>query len=74
MIFGQQFSKVPTNKLAASGIAGSVTAIVVWAVKQWGSVDVPADIAVAISTVISFVAGYFTPPATRDFVAPPAPK
>jgi len=42
--------------------------IVVWAVKTWGKVDIPPEIAVAISTVISFGASYFTPPQESDII------
>ena len=42
--------------------------IVVWAVKTWGKVDIPPEIAVAISTVISFAASYLTPPRESDIL------
>lgn len=51
----------PTPKVIAGGIAGSVTAIIVWATRQWGHADIPPEIAVAISTVVSFLASYFMP-------------
>jgi len=63
-----QSSPAPTTKTLAAGIAGAVTMIVVWAVKTWGKVDIPPEIAVAISTVISFAASYLTPPRESDIL------
>lgn len=53
-----QPSAKPTRKVAAGGIAGAVTMIAVWAAKLFGNVDVPAEIAVAISTLVSFATSY----------------
>jgi len=63
----QHASQLPTNKTVAGGLAGALTMIVVWALHQWGKVDVPAEIAVAISTVLSFAVSWSTPPAERDY-------
>lgn len=44
-------------KVAAGGIAGALTVILVWLLNM-GGVDVPAEVASAITVVISFGAGY----------------
>ncbi len=44
-------------KVAAGGIAGALTVILVWLVGLAG-VDVPAEVASAITVVIGFAAGY----------------
>lgn len=67
----KQISNAPTNKTLAGALAGAVTMILVWAVKQWGHVDVPAEIAIAISTVVSFATSYLTPPGETDHIEAP---
>lgn len=47
----------PTSKVAAAGIAGALTIILVYALGQF-SIDVPAGVASAITTIIAFAAGY----------------
>lgn len=47
----------PQPKVAAAGVGGAVTVLVVWVLGQAG-MDVPAEIAAAISTVVGFAAGY----------------
>lgn len=51
----------PTPKMAASVIAGAVTVLIVWALKEYGNTQIPGEAASAMTTVISFIAGYFAP-------------
>lgn len=53
-----QVSSAPTNKVAAAGIGGSVSAVLIWAVTQLFTVDIPPEIAAAITAIISFASGY----------------
>jgi putative flippase GtrA len=46
------------RKVAAGGIAGAVTVIVVW-VASLADVDVPPEVASAFTTLISVAVGYF---------------
>lgn len=50
---------------AGSGFGGAVGAIIVWGLQQAGY-NVPSEIGIAIATVcgivVTFLAGYFTPP------------
>lgn len=55
--YNQPTSK-PTQKVAAMGIAGSLTVIVVYLVQEIFNVIIPAEVAAAITTVIGFAAGY----------------
>ena len=55
-----QPTKAPTQKMTAVGISGAVTLVVIWLVSQFG-VDLPAEVASALTIIISFVAGYLTP-------------
>lgn len=54
----QPSSMRPTNKVAAGVFAGSLVAIIVWAVRQFAKVEIPAEIAMAGSTAITFVVQY----------------
>lgn len=47
----------PQPKVVAGGVAGAVTVLLVYAFGLAG-VDVPAEVAAAVTTVISFAAGY----------------
>jgi putative flippase GtrA len=50
----------PTNKVAASGLTGAIVVILMWVLSLLGA-DVPAAVAVAISTVVSVVVGWLVP-------------
>lgn len=44
-------------KVAASGIAGALTVVLVYVLSLVG-VDVPTEVAAAVTVIIAFVAGY----------------
>ncbi len=52
---------MPTNKVFAGAAAGALAAIIAWAVKAFGHTDVPPDIAIAITTLITFGVQYAVP-------------
>lgn len=52
-----QSSAAPTEKVAAAGIAGSLTVLLVWLAGQAG-IEVPPEVASAVTTLVAFVAGY----------------
>lgn len=54
----EQTSKVPTRKVGATALAGSIVTIGV-AIAQAFDVTLEAEVAAAITTLLSFVAGYF---------------
>ena len=43
-----------------SGAAGSATIIIVWALKQWGHVEVPAEVASAFTGLAAVIGAHFT--------------
>lgn len=55
-----QPSAVPVPKIAAAGIAGALSVVVVWAAGQFTQVDIPPEVASAMTTIVSFIAGYLT--------------
>ena len=48
----------PRKKVAAGAAGGSVVTALV-AIAAWAGVDMPAEVASALVTVVSFVAAYF---------------
>jgi hypothetical protein len=51
----------PVPKIAAAGIAGAVTVVLVWLLGLFTSVEVPPEVASAITTIFAFVAGWLMP-------------
>lgn len=49
--------KTPQPKVVAGGIAGATALVIVWTAGQFG-LEVPAEVAVAFSTLLSFAASY----------------
>jgi len=54
-------SKVPHVKVAAAGIGGAVSTVVIAIIEAAGG-NVSPDLAAAIATIVAFGAGYLTPP------------
>jgi hypothetical protein len=50
-------SRTPVPKVAASGVAGAVTVVLVWALGAAG-LDMPVEVAQALTVILSFGAGY----------------
>lgn len=50
----------PDRKVAAGGLAGGVSMLIVWGIGAAG-VEVPAEVAAAITTIVTFVTSYFVP-------------
>ena len=55
-------SAEPVPKVAAAGIAGALTAVTIWVATYLYQVDIPPDVASALTTLIAFAAGYMAPP------------
>jgi putative flippase GtrA len=54
-------SAAPRPKVAAAGIAGAATTILIWILNSLLGVEVPPEVAAALATILAFLAGYFTP-------------
>lgn len=56
----------PNRKVTAGGLGGALAMVLVWGLGELG-VDVPAEVAAALSTVVGFGLAYFTnEPAKED--------
>ena len=53
-----QPSMAPTTKVAAGGVAGALTVLVVWILGLL-HVAVPPEVASALTVIISFITSYF---------------
>ncbi len=51
----------PTRKVTLGAGVGAGVGILVWALNQYAGAGIPAEIAVAGSTLLTFVAQYFIP-------------
>lgn len=52
----------PSTKVTTGAIAGAIVVFLLWVAKSTGLVDdMPEEVAVAISTVVSFVLSYVVP-------------
>ena len=60
---------MPEKKVTAATLAAAVTTIVVWLLRVFAHIEVPAEVALAISTVAVGVAGYLAPHTPRTPVA-----
>lgn len=66
----QQQSALPTRKVAAGSATAAVSTVVVWVINTYkllpGGQQVPADVALAVTTLLSFLASYLTRPSAAD--------
>ncbi len=59
-VLQDQPSALPTRKLVATGAAGAITLVIVWAAQQFGHLVIPDEIASALTLIIGLGAGYLT--------------
>lgn len=54
---------------SATGVSGALVVLLVWATREFTTVDLPADVAVAISTIVmttaTFLVGWIMKPTRR---------
>jgi uncharacterized membrane-anchored protein len=48
----------PTVKVGSGAIAGAIVVILIWLVETFTSVDIPPEIAAALTTIITFATSY----------------
>lgn len=64
----QMQSAKPARKISVGAAVGALVTIIVWLIESIGHTTVPAYIAVALSTLLSFVVSYLVPPSPNDQV------
>lgn len=55
-----QPTSAPTPKMAAVGISGAITVVLVYLVEALLDIEMPAEVASALTIIVGFVAGYMT--------------
>jgi len=61
--------RAPTRKVAAGGLAGALSAVIVYVLNQYvvpSEKPIPAEIASLLTTILSFVTGYVTKAGLND--------
>jgi putative flippase GtrA len=56
----------PVRKVTSGLAGGAVASVALWVLKQYAGFDPPAEIAGAITTLISFLVAYIVPPSPND--------
>lgn len=49
------------RKVTAGALAGSFTVVLVWIVRTWGEVEIPAEVASSITVIFTFATSFFVP-------------
>ena len=55
-----QPSKLPNRKVGSAGLAGALSVLVIWILGESG-IDISAEVAAALTTVLMFAVGYLVP-------------
>jgi hypothetical protein len=61
-------SAVPTRKVTAGVLAGAVTTIIVALINAYASKPLPSGVEGSMVTILTFLAGYITPPGVGEVV------
>lgn len=59
-------SAAPIQKVTATGLAALITTILFWLLHEYAHVDLPAEVASAVTGVIALLVAYVTPLAPGD--------
>lgn len=63
----------PTGKLWVGGGASAVVIVIQWMLKTWGHVEMPTEVAMALSTIVGLAAAHFTPVGKKLVEVDPTP-
>jgi hypothetical protein len=58
-------SNAPHPKVVVGGLAGAVTAIVIWVAQSYGKTQIPPEVASAATAIISTVLAYIIPASSQ---------
>ena len=70
----KQISGKPVRKVAAGAIAGATMTVILFGIKSVLKADVPADVASALTVLLTFGISYMTPAADDDLLAAEEPQ
>lgn len=58
----------PARKVAASSVGSALSVIAVWALDEFGNIEMPVGVESAFVLLVTFMVGYFVPPSPHDQV------
>jgi len=62
-------TNVPARKVVVSTLAAAISTVLIWLLKTaMPDLVIPQGVESAITTILVFLVGYYTPPASRDQV------
>ena len=64
----RQFIAKPIRKVAGGALAGTATTLFLWLLKSASSIDVPADVASALTVIVTFAVSYQIPASDEDLI------
>lgn len=67
-LMAQMQSAKPARKVSVGAAVGALVTIAVWVIEAAGHTTVPAYVAVALSTLLTFIVSYLIPPSDSDQV------
>jgi len=65
----RQKSASPTRKVQVGALSGAISTVIVFLVEQYG-IQIPAAVASAITTIVTFLISYSVPPSEQDDIVP----
>ncbi len=70
-----QATLAPTRKVAGGGVSGAASAILILIYNTYVSPNapLPAELAAALTVIITFLVSYLVPPASTEAVVPSVP-
>ena len=70
----KQISGKPVRKVAAGAIAGATMTVILFGIKSVLKADVPADVASALTVLLTFGISYMTPAGQDDLLPAEEPQ
>ena len=64
----KQLSVKPIRKVAAGALGGATTTVFLWVLKSAWDVNVPAEVASALTVMLTFAVSYQTPASDEDLM------
>jgi len=60
----------PARKVAASSVGSALSVMAVWALAEFGNIEMPVGVESAFVLLVTFLVGYYVPPSPYDQVEP----
>lgn len=63
----RMMTSAPARKVTAGALVSAITTLLVWWIKSANpELNIPGGVEAAVTTILTFVGGYLTPPARQD--------